>query len=477
MGSSGRMHIVWLASIVWLTAGLAANAEEWGRFRGPNGAGVSASSGYPTEFGRTRNIHWRTPARDGKSSPVLTRRHIFLTAVDGGKLYTQCFDRETGKLLWERFVERERTETVHALNHPAAITPATDGDNVYVFFYDYGLLSYGPKGDLRWQVRLGPHSNGMGHGSCPILADGKVILVLDQMIGSSISAFDQRNGELRWRTSREELEGWSTPLIYQPEGKDALVVTASRSLLGAHRVSDGKRLWTRTKIAPSMVASPILDGDTLFFFGYGVDEMSPYAPQLQKYDKDNDGKITPEEYGNDPLLRGIGRFQGNRDGTVTAEKWQSRMRLSVAPSSLLSVRLGPNATEAGDGQTVTSELWRYEKSFVGVVPSPLLYQGVLYLIKNGGILTTFDASTGEVTKASRLTGAIGAYSASPVAADGKVYLASEEGKVAVVKAGREWEILAMNELDEPCFATPALVDGQIYLRTGSALYRFGLPKR
>jgi outer membrane protein assembly factor BamB len=459
------------AVLLWMPCWIA-SAEEWDRFRGPNGSGVSKSTGYPTEFGPRRNLVWRSAVRDGKSSPVLTRRHIFLTASEGGRLYTQCFDRATGKLLWERFVPRERTESVHAMNHPAAITPVTDGENVYVFFYDFGLLSYSATGELRWQVKLGPHTNGMGHGSCPILADGKVILVLDQMIGSNISAFDQRNGELRWRTSREELEGWATPLLYQPPGREAVVVTASRSLLGAHRVSDGKRLWTRTRIAPSMVASPVLDRDTLYFFGYGVDEMSPFAPQLQKYDRDQDGRITPEEYGEDPLLSGIGRFQGNRDGVVTQEKWESRMRISVAPSSLLSVRLGPDAATAGDGHTLTKELWRYEKSFVAVVPSPLLYDGVLYVVRNGGILTSFDAATGEVAKAARLTGAIGAYSASPVAADGKVYLAGEEGKVAVVKASREWELLALNDLGEACFATPALVDGQIYLRTAQALYRF-----
>lgn len=458
--------------LLLLTASLAV-AEEWPRFRGPNGSGVSAGTGFPTEFGKDKNLVWRAPAREGKSSPVLSRSHVFVTALEGNRLYTQCFDRESGKLLWERFVERPRSEPVHAMNHPAAITPVTDGENVYVFFYDHGLLSYGPAGELRWEVKLGPHTNGMGHGSCPILADGKVILVLDQMIGSNIAAFDQRNGELRWRAAREELEAWSTPLLYQPAGGEAVVVTTSRGLLGAHRVSDGKRLWTRRKIAPSMVASPIVDRDTLYFFGYGNDEMSPYGPQLKKYDKDNDGKITPAEYGNDPLLSGVGRFQGNRDGIVTQEKWENRMRISVAPSSLLSIRLGPGATAPGDGETLTRELWRYERNFVGVIPSPLLYGGLLYIVRNGGIFTSFDAATGEVAKGARLTGAIGSYSASPVAAAGMIYLADEDGKVTVVKAGRDWEIVARNDLDEPIHATPALAGGQIYLRTARGLYRFG----
>ena len=448
-------------------------AEEWDRFRGPNGSGVSASKGFPTEFGKRQNLRWRTPVRQGKSSPVLTRRHIFLTAFENGKLYTQCFDRATGKLLWERSVNRERTEVVNTLNHPAAITAATDGENVYAFFYEYGMVSYSPEGKLRWEVKLGPFTNAMGHASCPIVAGGNVILVIDQMIDSYIAAFDQRNGEIRWRTSREELEGWATPLLYEPAGGVPVVVTASRGLLGAHRASDGKRLWTRANVAPSVVASPILDNDTLYTFGYGNDTISPFDPQLKKYDKNGDGQLTPDEYGDNAYLSGIGRFGGNRDGIVTKEKYEVRQRMALAPSSLLSIHLGPAAAAPGDGPSLTKELWRYEKNFVGVVPSPLLYEGVLYIVRNGGILTSFDAKTGEVAKAARVTGALGPYSASPVAAEGKVFLASEEGKVTVLKASREWEIAAVNDLGEGCFATPALAEGDIYLRTAEALYRFG----
>ena len=133
-------------STVLLLVASIVGAEDWDRFRGPNGSGVSASTGFPTEFGKQKNLFWRTPVRQGKSSPVLTRRHIFLTGFENGKLYTQCFDRETGKLLWERAVYRARIESVNTLNHPAAITPVVDGENVYAFFYEYGLVSYSPGG-------------------------------------------------------------------------------------------------------------------------------------------------------------------------------------------------------------------------------------------------------------------------------------------------------------------------------------------
>ncbi len=466
----------WLP-VVLVLIGFAARAEEWTRFRGPNGSGVSRDTGFPAEFSKTTNVRWRTPVRPGKSSPVLTRRHIFLTALDEGKLFTQCFDRESGSLLWERSVPRPRAESANNLNHAAAITPVTDGENVYSFFADYGLISYDASGTVRWTTPLGPFSNSMGHSASPILAGGHVILVLDQMVDSFIAAFDARNGETRWRTSREEMEGWATPLLYHPSGSPPVVLTASRGQLGAHRVDNGSRLWSRTNLSPSIVASPTLDHDTLYTFGYGYDSVNPFAGQLEKYDKNHDGRLSPEEYSGNAYLTGIGRFVGNKDGFVTAEKWEQRQRMSLAPSSLLAIRVDGAGREAAKAPDPSRELWRYEKSFVGVVPSPLIYEGVLYLVKGGGVLTSFDAAEGKVAKTGRLTGALGGYSSSPVAAEGKVYLPSEEGKITVLKAGREWEVIATNDLGEGCFATPALSAGDLYVRTNDALYRFGFPRR
>jgi len=451
----------------------AAGAEEWTRFRGPNGSGVSNDMGFPTAFGKEKNLVWRTPVRPGKSSPVLTQHRIFLTAFENGKLFTQCFDRETGRLLWERSVDRPRAESTEALNHPAAITAVTDGENVYSFFMDYGLISYDPEGNIRWKVPLGPFSNSMGHSSSPIIAGDNIILVIDQTLDSYIAAFDRRNGQVRWKTPRQEIDGWATPLLYQPAGTAPLVLTASSGQLGAHRVDNGKRLWSRTSLSPLIVASPILEKDTLFTFGYGFDSISPFAGQLQKFDKNHDGKLSPDEYGNDPDLIGIGHFAGNKDGIVTQEKWDERQRTTLAPSSLLAIRLDRDPDGPAEAPMRTRQLWRYQKNFIGVVPSPLFYDGALYLIKNGGLLTSFDAETGKVAKAGRIAGALGGYSASPVAAEGKLFLASEDGKVTVLKASRDWEVISINDLAEGCYATPALAGGHIYLRTSEALYRFG----
>jgi outer membrane protein assembly factor BamB len=151
---------------------------------------------------------------------------------------------------------------------------------------------------------------------------------------------------------------------------------------------------------------------------------------------------------------------------VTKEEWDAKQLEVMGPNCLVAIRLERNPLRA-------RELWRYEKNFTGVIPSPLLYDGVLYVVKNGGILTSFDPETGQVFKTGRLPGALGGYSSSPVAAEGKLYLASEDGKVSVLHAGRDWDVLNVNDLGEGCYATPALSAGHVYIRTSEALYDVG----
>ena len=457
-------------------------AEDWTRFRGPNGSGVSGDTGFPTEFDKTRNIIWRTPVRPGKSSPVLTERRVFLTAFEKEKLFTQCFDRQTGKLLWERVEIRKPTPEGNLLNNPAAITPVTDGENVYVFFKDIGLISYDGAGKLRWKVPLGPFTNSMGLGASPILAGDSVVMQVDQIADSYIAAFDRRNGEILWKIAREESESWATPLLYRPPGSSPMVLTAGPGQYGAHLLTDGKRVFSQPGLSPAMVASPVLVHDTIYAFGYGADSPSPFSRALSRLDKNHDGQLTPDEYENIPgdtpdrqqaaVYVAMGKFMGNRDGIVTQDKWDGWGRHVGGPTGLLAVRL-----DASDGAIRPRELWRYDKGFAGVIPSPLVYNGVLYVVKNGGILTAFNPSTGEVLKTGRVRGALGGYSASPVAADGKIFLTSEEGKLAVLKAGADWDVLAVNDLAEGAFATPALSAGRIYVRTDEALYCFGSRSR
>jgi outer membrane protein assembly factor BamB len=445
-------------------------SEDWSRFRGPNGRGISTATGFPVEFNRTKNLVWRAPLRPGKSSPVLTGKHVFVTAFENRTLYTQCFDRITGKLLWERPEPLIHKDGVNLLNHPAAITPVTDGANVYVFFKDYGLLSYNSAGELRWRVPLGPFTNSQGLGAAPILAGGHVILQIDQLEGSFIAAYSTSSGERRWTVAREESESWGTPILFDRPGADLQIVTVGANRIGGHRAADGKRTFTFPGASPSMVASPLIDGNILYAFGYGFQTSQPFSSVLARSDKNKDGVLTPDEYGAVNVFRAAGHYMGNGDGIVTEEKWKLWNDHVRGPNGLIALDL------AHASSTVKPLLlWRFEKGFESVIPSPLLHQEILYSVKNGGILTAFDVRTGEVAKTGRIQGALGGHSASPVLAEGRLYFSSEEGKVAVVRPGRDWELVQLNDLQEEIFATPALSAGKIFIRTAEALYCFGAP--
>ncbi len=161
--------------VLWAFA--TADANEWSRFRGPNGSGVVDTEGLPVEFGPDQNVVWKTPLPPGHSSPILWANRIFLTAVEDGKLLTICLDRSTGEILWRRQAPREREEKLDQRNNPASPSPVTDGEGVYVFFPDYGMLSYDFDGNERWRIPLGPFDNVYGMGASPSLVDAKVILV------------------------------------------------------------------------------------------------------------------------------------------------------------------------------------------------------------------------------------------------------------------------------------------------------------
>ncbi|MEO5823797.1 MAG: PQQ-binding-like beta-propeller repeat protein, partial [Vicinamibacteraceae bacterium] len=424
-----------------------------------------------TEFGPGRNLKWRAAVRPGKSSPVLSARHVFLTAYDEGRLYTQCFARTTGRLVWERSEAPARHEDAHVLSEPAAATPVTDGENVYVFFRDYGVISYDAAGAVRWRKPMGPFANRMGAVASPIIAGTSLVLVLDQFERSEIVALSLATGAVQWKKARAETDAWTTPALYAPQGQPAQIVTAGGGSFGGHSVESGARLWTHPGMAPAMVASPVVTGDTVVGFGYGYDSTPPFAEALTGSDTDRDGRLSVAECGTSAWLIGIAKYYGNRDGFIVEGEWLAAHASVVAPSSLVAVSL----VRGADGAVNARELWRYVKSFVAVVPSPLVLDGLVYTIKNGGILTVLRADTGEVVKTGRVGSAPASYSASPVATGGRIYFANEDGILAVVRAGKDWELVAANDLGEPLFATPALSDGRIYVRGQTSLFSFGGP--
>jgi len=195
-------------------------------------------------------------------------------------------------------------------------------------------------------------------------------------------------------------------------------------------------------------------------------EVPDWKETLAQYDADHDGRISLAE---SPMKNPTTFMEAdlNHDGYLDERDWNFYRARKTSQNNVVAIRGG------GHGDvTSTHVLWRYRKA-VPNVPSPLLYKGVMYLMKEGGIFTSVNPKNGEIYKQARLTGALGQYWSSPVATDGKIYVASEDGKVTVISAGEEWEIIAINEFDEDIFATPAIAGESIYIRTRGTLYRFG----
>ena len=193
-----------------------------------------------------------------RSSPVVTADRIFLTASEGDKLITLALDRKTGKVLWRRDVVRARHMPIYRANDAASPSPVSDGKNVFVFFAELGLISYGPDGKERWRVPLGPFNSFYGMGGSPVLAGNTLVMVCDQRTDSFIIAVDARNGKELWKKNRTNFEGYSTPAIYKP--KDG---TSASDRLGSHTVDaysldKGERLWWVTKIGSYPKGVPVL---------------------------------------------------------------------------------------------------------------------------------------------------------------------------------------------------------------------------
>jgi outer membrane protein assembly factor BamB len=462
---------------------LAAADPNWTRFRGPNGTGIAETTGLPADFGPEKNVVWKTTVPGGHSSPVLTATHIFMTGIDGNALVVLAHDRATGKQLWRREVPRRQTGRLENVNGPASPSPVTDGSSVYAFFQDFGLIAFTVDGKERWRMPLGPFNMFYGFGASPILVNDLVVLPVDQDTGSYLLGVDAKTGKQRYKVDRPGvISGYSTPTIYQPKGGGTQILVPESFQLSAYDAKDGHRVWWVRGLACEMKSVASIEGDTAYINGWGFPQNQPgtqvptipWEEGLKVYDKNADGVVADTEVtGGPPALDkmlspkyGFPAFDGNRDGKLNKDEWAVMRAMLGAENGLLAIKLG------GKGDVTEGAIkWKYTRP-VPQVPSTLLYKGVLFMVNDSGILLSIDPATGTVIKQGRLKGAIDKYFASPVGADGKVFLVSQDGTASVLDAKGEWEVLSVNPLGDEVFATPAIADGRIYLRTKSTLYAF-----
>lgn len=445
--------------------------QEWSRFRGANGAGLSGATGLPEAFGPEQNLRWRTPLVAGHSSPVLGQDAVFLTGADEKSLVVLCLARDTGAVRWERRLERARTQEVYPANGSATPSPVTDGANVHAFFPELGLVSFDAQGKERWRLPLGPFFSFYGMAGSPILAGGTLVLLCDQQQGSFLLAVDATSGKEKWRTERKGLiESWTTPVVFPSDAPKSVLVFGTFCAT-SYALASGAEEWRVGPLGYTPVSSPVLwerpEGALLFtsvpFHAEGG-AMPSFASLSAQSDQDKDGKLTKAELAGSGFDEHFGWADADRDAFIEADEWAFIADgMSSKDYGLVAFQLGAKEPK---------ELWRAKRGLPSIA-TPLLVDGILYLVKSGGMLTTIDAESGEELGFLRLEGAGGEYDASPVAADGKLFLASQEGRVTVLEPGPEPKALHQCDLGEPIHATPAIGAGALFVRTDAALYCFG----
>ncbi len=486
---------VMLFALVAMSVSVVCGQSRWPQFRGPSGTGVADDGKLPIHFGPKKNVFWKLDLPPGHSSPCVWDDRVFLTGFSDGKLETLCIDRQAGRVLWRRTAPAEEIEKVHQISNPAAPTPATDGQAIYVYFGSFGLLCYDFGGNELWKHPLPVPKLYFGTGTSPILAGQLALLNVDQQGDSYLLALNRRTGETVWKKERPLFgRGWSTPLHVRHNESDQVVVLGSSRLV-AYDLKHGTEQWWVNGLPPFTISTPVVGDGTLFLaatdeFGEPDNVVQPPAFDVlaKQHDKNKDGKISKNEVppeltvvdrratsgAGDTKLRGwyFANVDRDKDGALSRQEWDKFVaEMAKWPDefkvAVLAVRLG------GEGDvTDTHVAWQARKG-IPEVPSPLYYNHRIYTIKNGGIVFCRNAKTGKEIYKGRV-GATGGYYSSPIAGDGKVYTASDRGVVTVLKAGDRLEVLARNDLDEPIMATPAIADGKLYVRTQRHLYAFGL---
>jgi len=459
-------------ALVWML-GASTRGESDSYFRRDGGVADDDKRSLPEQFDSKKGFLWRQELPRGNSTPCVHGDFVFLTTHQDQELATVCLDRLTGKVRWKRVIPTSKLEPFHRVGSPASCTPACDGKRVYTFFGSYGLLCYDLDGKPLWERPLGPFQNEFGASSSPILVDGKVILNEDHDINSFLIAIDQKTGDRVWKVARDEFaRSYSTPIIWEAGGSKQLVVAGALQLVG-YDLKDGSKRWWINGLARIVNPTPVKAEGMLYVASWtlgggesGRISMEPWPVARQKWDKNDDGKIVQAELPKGPVLRRFFRIDLNQDGGLDESEWTKHARLfELAQNSIMAVRPG------GTGNlTKTNVVWRYRRELPNC-PSPLAYRGVIYTVKNGGIVTSLDTQRGQLLKRGRIRGQSDYY-ASPVAGDGKVYLAGEQGMVTVLQAAPKWKILSSHDFGERIMATPVIADGSIYLRTDVALYCF-----
>ena len=474
MKSRALLLVVVLVS--WSPAASTAEIEAWPAFRGPNSSGVSDSAKPPVRIGPDENLQWSSDVPGSPSSPCLWGDRIFLTTFAAGGLETRCYERAHGRLVWTRVSPAERLEAYQATEgSPASATPATDGRRVVSYFGSCGLVCHDFAGKELWRYVLPPAvtAGDFGSGTSPLIVGHLVVVNRDQARNSSLLAVNLTTGKKAWESPRPDAPtSYGTPVFWK-DGRNAEIVLAGSLTVKGYDPKTGVERW-RVRGLPSFTCTtPVIGDGMLFFAGWSPGKADSPWPSwestLSSMDKNGDGVITLDEFKDKNDAAWFKSQDVNGNGKLDKEDWDTISSLmKQGENVMLAVKLG------GSGDVTDAHVaWKFTRG-LPYVPSPLFYQGRIYVVKDGGMVSSVDAKSGRPVYAQERINAGGSYYASPVAADGRIYVVSLNGKVTVFKAGGDRpEILHQAEFKERIASTPALAGRQLYLRTARKLYAFG----
>jgi outer membrane protein assembly factor BamB len=470
-----RQAAFWISLALFSLCIARVDAGSWPQFRGASTGRDDSAAKLPEKIGPSESVVWKVALPPGHSSPVVFGDRIFVTAVRDQRLFTIGLDRDSGRVLWEAEAPHETLEPIHRIGSYAQCSAATDGERVVTFFGSCGLFCYDRDGKLLWKRPMGPFKNDFGAGNSPLIEGDRVIVCQDHDTDSFLAAYNKHTGEVVWHVDRSEfLRNYCSPVIWTVGGKKQIVVAATLRVVG-YDIDMGKELWTVRGVSRTVCMTPaVADDGTLIVAGWSAGgdpgeeiRLDPFAVYAAEIDKDKNGSLESAEVPDGPVKMRFSQIDRDKSGDISrAEYDYFRGLFEKSKNVVMAIKPGP----VGDASE-THVLWKYSK----VVPfcsSPLAYRGQVFTVKDGGILSSLDAAIGKPTKQGRLS-ATGEYYSSPVAGDGKVFLLSRDGKLTVVSASSEWQVLHTADFKEEVYGTPALLDGKIYLRTNGHLYCFG----
>ncbi len=329
-------------------------------------------------------------------------------------------------------------------------------------------------GEVAWKRPL-PAPNyllGWGAAHSPIVYKDMVIFCQDDDLAPFLVALDKQTGEIRWRTPRPEmLAGYAVPVICKAGGRDEIVMAGSGKLKG-YDPATGKELWTCNSLLRTIMTSPAVVGDTIYVAvqSYGDTDRVLRFALLQWKDTNQDGKLEKSEF-DKSFWPKFERGDKNRDGFLEGAEidaaFQAPTNMAGGGDIIQAIRGG------GRGDvTKTHLLWNLNEKVPSNIASPLVYGGLLFVVKKGGLSACFDAANGETQWTKKRIRNLGNYYASPIAGDGKLYVMGENGFLVVLRQSSQLDVLAKNDMGESCIATPAIADNRIYVRTLTKLYCF-----